>query len=298
MTENIKPSLKALIGGGTFVTAPGIYDLLSALVADTMPFHALYMTGYGISASHMGLPDAGLTTYADMVDRAGRIAERVGKPLIADADTGYGGLLNVRHTVRGYEAAGVAAIQIEDQEMPKKCGHTLGRRVVPLDDMVLKIRVAVDARRSDETLIVARTDSRTAHGLDEALRRAEAYARAGADVIFVESPETEEEFARIGRAVDTPLLANMVTFGRSPMIPSARLKELGFSIAIHPGIGFDVAAEAMRRAYRHLLDTGTSVGMDVPLYSDAGDMHALVGFEEIWEFERKWDEIARRSAAE
>jgi 2-methylisocitrate lyase-like PEP mutase family enzyme len=156
----------------------------------------------------------------------------------------------------------------------------------------------VDARRSDETLIVARTDSRTALGLDEALRRAEAYARAGADVIFVESPETEEEFARIGRAIDTPLLANMVTFGRSPMIPSARLKELGFSIAIHPGIGFDAAAEAMRRAYRHLLDTGTSDGMDVPLYSDTGDMHALVGFEEVWEFERKWDEIARRSAAE
>jgi 2-methylisocitrate lyase-like PEP mutase family enzyme len=298
MVDRAKPSLKALIQGGTFVTAPGVYDLLSALVADTMPFHALYMTGYGISASHMGLPDAGLTTYADMVDRAGRIAERVGKPLIADADTGYGGLLNVRHTVRGYEAAGVAAIQIEDQETPKKCGHTLGRRVVPLDDMVLKIRVAVDARRSDETLIVARTDSRTALGLDEALRRAEAYARAGADVIFVESPETEEEFARIGRAIDTPLLANMVTFGRSPLIPSARLRELGFAVAIHPAIGFDVAAEAMRRAYRHLLDTGTSVGMDVPLYSDAGDMHTLVGFDEIWEFERKWDEIARRPAAE
>ncbi len=298
MSDRAKPSLKALIQGGAFVTAPGVYDLLSALVADTMPFHALYMTGYGISASHMGLPDAGLTTYADMVDRAGRIAERVSKPLIADADTGYGGLLNVRHTVRGYEAAGVAAIQIEDQEMPKKCGHTLGRRVVPLDDMVLKIRVAVDARRSDETLIVARTDSRTALGLDEALRRAEAYARAGADVIFVESPETEEEFARIGRAIDTPLLANMVTFGRSPMIPSARLQELGFSIAIHPAIGFDVAAEAMRRAYRHLLDRGTSKDMDVPLYAGEGGLHALVGFEEVWEFERKWDEIARRPAAE
>src|SRR3546814_8726790 len=164
--------------------------------------------------------------------------------------------------------------------------------------MVLKIRVAVDARRSGGRLIVARTDSRTALGLDEALRRAEAYARAGADVIFVESPETEEEFARIGQAIDTPLLANMVTFGRSPMIPSARLKELGFSIAIHPGIGFDAAAEAMRRAYRHLLDTGTSDGMYVPLYSDTGHMPAQVGIEAVSEFDRHGDGIARRPAAE
>lgn len=291
------PSLKTLLQRGTFVTAPGVYDLLSAMVADTMPFHALYMTGYGVSASHMGLPDAGLTTYGDMVGRAGRIAERVSKPLIADADTGYGGLLNVRHTVRGYEAAGVAAIQIEDQEMPKKCGHTLGRRVVACADMVLKIRVAVDSRRSDETLIIARTDARTALGLDEALRRAEAYARAGADVIFVESPETEAELERIGRTIDAPLLANMVTFGRTPMLSAARLAELGFAIAIHPVLGFDVAAEAMRRAYAHLLDHGTSEGMGVPRFAGEGGLHALVGFEDVWDFERKWDDIARQQTA-
>ena len=293
-----KASLRVLIENGTFVLAPGVYDMVSALVADTMSFQALYMTGYGVCASHLGLPDAGLASYADMVDRAGRIAERTTKPLIADADTGYGGLVNVRHTVRGYEAAGVAAIQIEDQEMPKKCGHTLGRRVIPLDDMVVKIQVAADSRRSSETLIIARTDSRTTLGLDEALRRAEAYARAGADAIFVESPETEAELERIGKAIDKPLVANMVAFGRTPVLPAERLQTLGFAIAIHPVLGLDVAAEAMRRAYAHLLATGTSEGMDVPRYAGEGGIHGLVGFPEIWEFERKWDEIARKRAAE
>lgn len=293
-----KPSLKALIESGAFILAPGVYDMVSALVADTMPFHALYMTGYGVTASHLGLPDAGLATYSDMVDRARRITERTSKPLIADADTGYGGLVNVRHTVRGYEAAGVTAIQIEDQETPKKCGHTLGRRVIPLEDMVMKIRVAVDSRRSDETLIVARTDARTSLGLDEALRRAEAYARAGADVIFVESPETEAELERVGRSIDKPLVANMVGFGRTPVLPAERLQALGFAIAIHPVLALDVAAEAMRRAYGHLLATGTSEGMDTPTYAGEGGLHGLVGFPEIWDFERAWDEAARKAAAE
>lgn len=291
-----KPSLKALIESGTFILAPGVYDMVSALVADTMPFHALYMTGYGVTASHLGLPDAGLATYSDMVERARRIAERTSKPLIADADTGYGGLVNVRHTVRGYEAAGVTAIQIEDQEMPKKCGHTLGRRVIPLEDMVMKIHVAVDSRRSDETLIVARTDARTSLGLDEALRRAEAYAGAGADVIFVESPETEAELERVGRSIDKPLVANMVGFGRTPVLTAERLHALGFAIAIHPVLALDVAAEAMRRAYAHLLASGTSEGMDTPTYAGEGGLHGLVGFPEIWEFERIWDEVARKAA--
>ena len=190
------PRLKEMIDKGRFVTAPGVFDMISTLVADRMGFPALYVTGYGVSASHLGLPDAGLMTYTDMHDRVSRIAGAASTPVIADADTGYGGLLNVRHTVRGYEAAGVSAIQIEDQEYPKKCGHTLGRRVIPLDDMVSKIRVAVDSRSSADFLIIARTDSRTSLGLDEALRRAEAFEAAGADIIFVESPESEDEMRR------------------------------------------------------------------------------------------------------
>ena len=162
--------LRKLLAQGEFILAPGIYDGISARVADRMGFPALYMTGYGATASMLGLPDAGLATYSDMVGRAEMICSVVETPLIADADTGYGGLLNVQRTIRGYEAAGVAAIQIEDQEMPKKCGHTPGRRVIPLQDMVRKIRVAVESRQSPDFLIIARTDARSSLGLDEALR--------------------------------------------------------------------------------------------------------------------------------
>ena len=165
------PKLKEMLSSGRIVIAPGVFDMISTLVADRMGFPALYVTGYGVSASHLGLPDAGLMTYTDMVERVRRIAEAATTPVVADADTGYGGLLNVRHTVRGYEAAGVSAIQIDDQEYPKNCGHTLGRRVIPLEDMVNKIKVAVDSRSSADFLIIARTDSRTSLGLDEALRR-------------------------------------------------------------------------------------------------------------------------------
>ncbi|TBR27933.1 MAG: isocitrate lyase/PEP mutase family protein, partial [Reyranella sp.] len=162
--------LRDLLARGEFILAPGVYDGISARVADRMGFPALYMTGYGATASMLGLPDAGLATYSDMLGRAEMICSVVETPLIADADTGYGGLLNVQRTIRGYEAAGVAAIQIEDQEMPKKCGHTPGRRVVPAEDMVLKLRVAAEARRHEETLIVARTDARAAQRLVEPQR--------------------------------------------------------------------------------------------------------------------------------
>lgn len=286
MTVNANArALRERLAKGEFILAPGVYDGISARVADTMGFPALYMTGYGATASMLGLPDAGLATYSDMVGRAAMICSVIKTPLIADADTGYGGLLNVQRTVRGYEAAGVAAIQIEDQEMPKKCGHTPGRRVVPAEDMVLKIRVAAEARRDAATMIVARTDARTAHGLDEALRRAKLYEEAGADVIFVESPESEEELERIGREVSKPLLANMVEFGKTPRVEVDRLRKWGFDLAIYPGLGFSVAAEAMRQAWVHLKDNGTSNGVKVPQYSD---MHELMGFAEVWDFEKKW----------
>src|SRR5918911_2011215 len=193
--------LKDVLGRGEFVVAPGVFEMFSARIADRMGFRALYMTGYGVSGSHLGLADAGLVTYTDMVGRARTIAEGVSTPLIADADTGFGGLLNVRHTVRGYEAAGVQAIQIEDQEMPKKCGHTPNRRVIPTRDMCRKIEVALDARTRPDTLIVARTDARTGLGLNEAIARGKEFARVGADVVFVEAPETEDEFERVGQEI-------------------------------------------------------------------------------------------------
>ena len=181
------------------------------------------MTGYGVAASHLGLPDAGIASYADVVSRVRTIAGGTASPLICDADTGFGGLLNVRHTVQGYEDAGCSAIQLEDQEMPKKCGHTPGRRVVPVEDMLEKIRVAADARRDPNFLIIARTDARTSLGLDEALARGQAFAEAGADVIFIEAPENEDEIARIGETIEKPLLANMVDSGKTPIVPADRL---------------------------------------------------------------------------
>ncbi len=289
-----RAALAGAIREGRFVVAPGVYDMISARLADRMGFPALYMTGYGVAASLLGLPDAGLATYADLADRVRTIAGGTRTPLICDADTGFGGLLNVRHTVQGYEHAGCAAIQLEDQETPKKCGHTPGRRVVPVRDMVEKVRVAVEARSDPNLLVVARTDARTKLGLDAAIERGRAYSDAGADVIFIEAPESEEEMARIGEAIDKPLLANMVEGGRTPILPARRLQSLGFAVAIHPTIGMLPAAGAMQRAMKGLLSDGETTDAEIPAISLA-EMHALMGFEEVWAFERRW---ARESVAE
>ena len=267
--------------------APGVFDMISAKVADRAGFDALYMTGYGIAASHMGLPDAGLVSYSEMVGRAACICEATQTPLIADADTGFGGLLNVHHTVRGYEAAGVAAIQIEDQEFPKKCGHAPGRRVVALEDMVRKVEVAVEARHDEDFLIIARTDSRSSLGLDEAIRRGRAFAKAGADVVFVEAPESVEEFERISEEIDAPLLANMVEGGFSPVLLADTLERLGFAIAIYPGTGFLATAKTLEAVYGHLKTHGSSLDLPIGGFS-IGEMHELMGFGEVWEFEKRW----------
>lgn len=266
--------------------APGVFDMVSARVADTAGFDALYMTGYGVSASRLGLPDAGLTSYADMVDQARRLVAGISAPLVADADTGFGGLLNVRHTVEGYEAAGVAAIQLEDQEFPKKCGHAQGRRVIDTADMVKKIEVAVDGRTSDDFLVIARTDARTSLGLDEAIARGKAYAAAGADMVFIESPETEDEFARIADEIDAPLVANMVEGGFSPLLPAERLGELGYTLVIFPTMGLFAATAAMQQAYGALRSEGGSPGPDALM--PIGDMHTLMGFDDVWAFDERW----------
>jgi 2-methylisocitrate lyase-like PEP mutase family enzyme len=225
-----------------------------------------------------------------MVNRVERICAMTTTPLVADADTGYGGLLNVRETVRGYEAAGAAAIQLEDQEFPKKCGHTPGRRVIAGEAMAQKIRVAVESRKSDDFLVIARTDARTSLGLDEALRRGEAYRAAGADILFIESPESEAEMERICRSFDVPLIANMVEGGRTPVLTKTRLASLGYRIAIFPATGFLAAGAALHAAYAGLLASGSSVGLGLPLY-DFQEFSRLMGFDDIWEFERNHAEI-------
>lgn len=279
-------TLKARLAQPGLICAPGIFDGISARIADAMGFDALYMTGYGTVASHLGLPDAGLATYSDMVNRVATFADICRTPIIADGDTGYGGLLNVDHAVRGYEKAGAAAIQIEDQEFPKKCGHTPGRRVIPMEDMVRKIKVAVEARESSDFLIIARTDARTTLGLDEALRRGEAFAHAGADIIFVESPESEEEMASICATIDKPLIANLVEGGRTPILPRATLEELGYRIAIFPGSGFLAAGTALQAIYRTILEEGSTAGHEESLYPfDA--FSRLMGFERVWDFDKR-----------
>jgi 2-methylisocitrate lyase-like PEP mutase family enzyme len=282
------PALKQSIANGEFILAPGVFDLISALMADSMDFRALYVTGYGTVASYLGIPDAGIATYRDMVERIAQICKRTTTPIIADADTGYGGLLNVRETVIGYEDVGVSAVQLEDQEFPKKCGHTPNRRVISISDMQRKIEVAVNSRKSDNLLIIARTDSRTTFGIDEAIKRGQAYAEAGADVIFVESPETEDEMKLAASEIKAPLLANIVNGGRTPLVPADRLAQLGYSIAIHPALGFLAIARSLELAYGDLLKNGHS-SPHIELYSFA-KMNKLMGFEDVWAFEEKWVE--------
>lgn len=283
------PSLRKRLQQPGLIVAPGVHDMVSLKLADAAGFDALYMTGFGTVASHLGLPDAGLATYTDMVGRVRQMATLSRTPLIADGDTGYGGLLNVAHTVQGYETAGAAAIQLEDQEVPKKCGHTPGRRVVPMADMVRKIEVAVASRRSSDFLIIARTDARSSLGLDEALRRAEAYARAGADILFVESPESIDEMRRIGENIDRPLLANMVDGGRTPVLDRATLTELGYKLAIFPVTALLAATQAMQAVYATLAAHGSSAGMAQPLMAFE-QLTALMGFPEVHAFERRWAE--------
>ena len=272
------------------IIAPGVYEMVSLRLADRMNFDALYMTGYGTVASLLGLPDAGLATYTEMIGRVSAMASMAKTPLIADGDTGYGGLLNVRHTVRGYEAAGAVAIQLEDQEFPKKCGHTPGRRVIPMKDMVKKIEVAVASRTDPHFKIIARTDARTTLGLDEALKRGEAYAHAGADILFIESPETREEMMQIGKTFPNhPLIANMVEKGRTPVLTKTELEQLGYKIAIFPVTALLASVQAMTQVYEHFKSSGSSVQNPVELY-DFGELSKLMGFEDVWEFEKRFIE--------
>jgi len=294
MNETTMPTgrpLSQVLRDGDFVLAPGVFDLISARSADALGFNALYMTGYGVSASLLGMPDAGYVSITDMLGRVQQICARTSTPLIADADTGFGGALNVQHAVRGYERAGAQAIQLEDQEFPKKCGHTLGRRVIPLEDMVTKIRVAADSRDSADFLIVARTDARTAHGLDEALRRGEAFAEAGADVLFIESPESVEEMETICARFDAPLLANMVEGGRTPVLSQAELTALGYRLAIFPAIGMLAAARALREVYGALRQDGGSAGVRDRLLA-FDQMNELTGFPDVWAFDARYGDAA------
>ena len=280
------PVLRNMLNAGEMVVAPGLQDMIAAKIANKVGFPVVFGSGYWLTASAMGLPDAGIATYSDMLDRMKTLVETCDGALIADADTGYGGLLNVRHTVQGYERAGVTAMQLEDQEFPKRCGHTPGKRIVPALDMVDRVRVAVDTREDDENfLIIARTDARQSEGLDGVLRRLDAYAEAGADILFPEALASEEEMEKACAAFDLPMMVNMANGGSTPMLNASALKDMGYAIAIFPSLTSLVAARAMENALLALKENGDGDPTDIFSFSEFGSM---IGFDDIRTFERKW----------
>jgi 2-methylisocitrate lyase-like PEP mutase family enzyme len=282
-----KPSLKAALASGTFVAAPGIHDMITAVISNKVGFDFVYASGYWMTASAYGLPDAGIASFTQMLDRVATLCRTTKAAVIADADTGYGGLLNVHHTVRGYEEAGVVGIQIEDQEFPKKCGHTPFKRIVPMIDMVEKIKVAVEARRSPETLIIARTDARQTEGFEGAMRRGTAYGEAGADVVFLEALLSEDEMRQSCAGINKPMMANMADGGKTPIRTQWELADIGYKMAIFPSATGLAAAAAAETALRVLKAEGTSNSPNSKLF-DFSEFNTLIGFEEVWEFERRW----------
>jgi 2-methylisocitrate lyase-like PEP mutase family enzyme len=236
--------LRELLAGEELIVAPGVYDGISAALVGKLGFSAAYMTGAGVCASGYGLPDIGLLTLTEMAQRAAVLARMLDVPLIADADTGYGSPINVVRTVREYERAGVAAIQLEDQAFPKRCGHLSGKNVISADEFVLALSAALDARQDPDTVIVARTDAIGPLGIDEAVARGKRYAEIGADLIFVEAPRSIEDIEQIAAEVDAPLLLNVVPGGLTPEIDHGRLARLGYRVAIHPGVALAAVVPA------------------------------------------------------
>ena len=285
-----RTGLRELLEAGEMVLAPGCYDALGARLIEDAGFPAAYMTGFGSAASRLGRPDVGLMTLGEMVDNARRIAQAVDIPVIADADTGYGNSINVIRTVREYEAAGVSAIHLEDQVMPKKCGHMEGKQVVSTAERAAKVAAAVAARTSPEFLIIARTDARAVEGLDAALSRARAYREAGADALFVEAPQTTEEIEAIACAFpDVPLLFNYAEGGKTPAVTHGFLRELGFGIVIFPLSVLLAATGAIRSALQRIKADGTPIEL-VPALPEFGEFLDFIGIEEIRELERRFAE--------
>jgi 2-methylisocitrate lyase-like PEP mutase family enzyme len=280
------PIVREKLAQKEFFVAPGLPDMIAAVVANKVGFEIVYGSGYWLTASASGLPDAGIATYTQMLDRMATLVKTSQGAVIADADTGYGGLLNVHHTVKGYEAAGVTVIQLEDQEFPKKCGHTPFKRLIPIEDMVDKIKVATEARVDSENfLIIARTDARQSEGLDGALRRLDAYAAAGADILFPEALTTPDEMRTACASFDKPCMANMADGGLTPILPASQLEDFGYAFAIYPAMTSLIAAAAIEKGLRSLKDTGAYPLDDLFNFKEFCE---LIGFKDVWDFEKRW----------
>jgi carboxyvinyl-carboxyphosphonate phosphorylmutase len=253
--------LRRLLAEPGIIVAPGAYDCLTARIIQQAGFPAVYMTGAGTSVARLGYPDLALATMSEMVANASDIVATVDVPVIADADTGYGGILNIQRTIRQYQQCGVAAVHIEDQEFPKRCGHLDDKRVIPADEMAPKIRAAVDARTDPDFVLIVRTDALAVTGWDDTLRRCEKYIAAGADVLFIEGIRSVEEAERLGQTFEVPLLYNFVETGKSPLIPAGELGKLGFKIVIFPASAFLTVSKVVEGLMRELRERGTTEGL-------------------------------------
>lgn len=279
--------LRKLLASKEILVAPGAHDVMTAKIIEQAGFNAVYMTGYGASATILGRPDVGLLTLTEMATQARNIANAVNIPVIADADTGYGNVVNVMRTVREYEKAGVACIQLEDQVAPKRCGHMLGRDVIPMEEMVAKIGAAVEARQDPDLMIMARTDARTNYGIEEAIRRGKAYEEAGADILFIESPENEEEMRLVGSSFNVPVLANMIEKGRTPLKTAKELEEMGFGLVIWPLSSLYVTAKAVRDLMVALKEEGTAANMMDKMIPFT-EFNELIGLPEIDDIQNRF----------
>lgn len=280
--------LRALLAGERPVVAPGAYDALSARIIEAAGFPAVYLTGFGVTASLLGRPDVGLATMTEMTQTARRLCSAVDVPVIADADTGYGNALNVIRTVGEYEAAGVAGIHLEDQVAPKRCGHLDGKQVVPADTMVDRIRAAVAARRNPDFVLIARTDARAVEGMDAALDRARRYRDAGADLLFVEAPQSDAEIERVATTLsDVPLLFNWAEGGKTPPTTLDRLTELDFRLVICPISALLAATRAVRDVVGRIAADGTPVHVvgELPGF---GEFTEFVGIGEVEDIGREY----------
>lgn len=278
---------KQLITDRKILLMPGVYDALSAILAEKAGFKAIIMGGYAVSASLLGQPDVGYLTPTEMVGTLKKICDVTTIPVMADGDTGYGNAMNVRRIVSEYEAAGAAGVFFEDQEWPKKCGHMEGKRVISREEHVQKIRAAVDARHNPDFIIMARTDARAVNGLDDAINRARAYADAGADVLFVEAVESIAEMRQVGAALDKPLMANMVEHGKTPLLTLDELEKMGYAIVTYPVAAIYAVAGALNSLWAELAAKGTTKDFAGPTLSFA-EFNRLIGLPEYRALEKKY----------
>jgi 2-methylisocitrate lyase-like PEP mutase family enzyme len=291
MTQSPQPAgLAARLASGPIVIAPGIYDALTASLAATAGFEALYLSGAAIAYTRLGRPDIGLVSMAEVADTLTLVCERVSTPVIVDADTGYGNALNVQRTVQVFERAGAAAIQIEDQTFPKRCGHLSDKGVVPMGEMVGKIKAAVDARRSASTLIVARTDAVAVEGFEAAVERAARYRGAGADLLFVEAPRNRDQLAAVVQALGAkaPLMANMVEGGQTPVLSGPELEAIGFRLVIFPGAIVRAIARQAQDFYATLRRDGTTDAFRDRMF-DFAAINGIVGTAAMLERGRQYE---------